>query len=515
MNRILATARFGFRSDTLENWQSKNPELLAGEFGVVTGRKTPGDNLENKSQKVKIGDGIHHWNELEWWSGGISDGSGGTIEVDQIFDPTSSNPQSGKAVAEAIENCGGSGNGTTLPAHKNTPHKPQTKIVNNCQTSTTYKGSGLSVNTTDHILGSQCVRVSGKDAYIRFTTNTFDMKNNHLVVKIKVNSFTEDTCRILIKVGHTTNSSNYAWYTLSKKNSNSVFGEWEEYTVPYLSYSYATGDATALDFENINDVFVMLSEGTGNFDIQFIGLRQNPQSKGIISFTFDDSWKSQYTGIKTLAERGLTGTIYHIEGIPDSTTLSTEELKELVKYYGADIEVHGADFYNNMTTEEIVEVWKNTQQYLRENGISDGRHLAYPGGQYPKKATDEVMKYFDSARTIDGYIYQESFPPYNNYQLRAFSGVMDSNIAKVKQQIDRTVENKNWLILVFHKIESGSGDMYCTPEALAEIADYAINSGARIMNIAEVYETNGGGGGGSVNIEDVIDALPIYNGEVG
>jgi hypothetical protein len=49
---------------------------------------------------------------------------------------------------------------------------------------------------------------------------------------------------------------------------------------------------------------------------------------------------------------------------------------------------------------------------------------------------------------------------------------------------------------------------------LGEIADYAIASGANIMNIAEVFETNGGGIGGSVNIDDVINALPIYNGEV-
>jgi hypothetical protein len=55
--------------------------------------------------------------------------------------------------------------------------------------------------------------------------------------------------------------------------------------------------------------------------------------------------------------------------------------------------------------------------------------------------------------------------------------------------------------------------MYCSPAALAELADYAIASGARTMNIAEVFETNGGGTGGA-SIEDIINALPVYNGEV-
>lgn len=406
-----------------------------------------------------------------------------------------------------------------LPPHKNIPRKPQTVIVNNCQDSTTYKGSGLTVNTTDHIIGSQCVNVSGQTAYVRFTKNVFDIKNNHLVVKIRVNSL-DDNVVLYVKAKHTTSETDYVTYFLDKKNSNSLFGEWREYTIPYLSYSDYHGDVSTLDFTAINDVFVGVKDnsggtGSGDIDVQFVGLRSNNQSKGIISFTFDDGWKSQYDGIKILAERGLTGTIYHIEELSDTETLTTAELKELVKYYNADIEVHGANFYNSMTSDEIVEVWKSNQNYLKKNGLSDGRHLAYPGGQYPSQASDIVMKYFDSARTIDGCIQQETFPPHDNYKMRAFTGVSDDKVSLVKQQIDRTVENKSWLILVFHKIEDGhSGDgMYCTPSALAEIADYAIASGARIMNVAEVFETNGGGSGGA-NIDDIINALPVYNGEV-
>lgn len=67
--RILARARFKFRSDTLVNWVTENPILLSGEFGVVTGLNEDGDGKENKTQKVKIGDGISAWNDLDWWYG--------------------------------------------------------------------------------------------------------------------------------------------------------------------------------------------------------------------------------------------------------------------------------------------------------------------------------------------------------------------------------------------------------------------------------------------------------------
>ena len=110
-NYIHANARFAFRSDTLENWESINPILRAGEFGIVTNG--------SETQKVKIGDGVTPWNELSWWMGpkgntgiqgpqgiqgekGEKGDDGATPIIDQIYDPNSENAQSGTAVAEAI-----------------------------------------------------------------------------------------------------------------------------------------------------------------------------------------------------------------------------------------------------------------------------------------------------------------------------------------------------------------------------------------------------------------------------
>ena len=59
--KIFGNARYAFRRDTLENWESVNPTLLGGEIGVVT------DGTE--TEKVKIGDGKTPWNDLSWWKG--------------------------------------------------------------------------------------------------------------------------------------------------------------------------------------------------------------------------------------------------------------------------------------------------------------------------------------------------------------------------------------------------------------------------------------------------------------
>ena len=60
--RISGKIRNSFRSDKLGNWESENPVLLKGEFGVVT-------NPLDSTKRVKIGDGVTAWNNLGWWYG--------------------------------------------------------------------------------------------------------------------------------------------------------------------------------------------------------------------------------------------------------------------------------------------------------------------------------------------------------------------------------------------------------------------------------------------------------------
>jgi hypothetical protein len=67
--KIYGRARHMFRNDSMVEWQRVNPILKRGEPGVVTGRYKVGDMLEDPTQKFKIGDGIHAWNDLPWWEG--------------------------------------------------------------------------------------------------------------------------------------------------------------------------------------------------------------------------------------------------------------------------------------------------------------------------------------------------------------------------------------------------------------------------------------------------------------
>lgn len=59
------------RKDTKTNWETENPVLLDGEFGV-----------EKPSYKLKIGDGTTAWNDLNYIGTVVSEDSDNIIEYD-------------------------------------------------------------------------------------------------------------------------------------------------------------------------------------------------------------------------------------------------------------------------------------------------------------------------------------------------------------------------------------------------------------------------------------------------
>lgn len=114
-NKIYLNSTFGYREDTLKNWQTANPVLEKGELSFVR------DGFDGKF--VKIGDGHTKWNDLPFaplpkGEKGEKGEPGGDYVlteadkteiadkakpfIDQTFLPTSLNAQSGKAVAEAV-----------------------------------------------------------------------------------------------------------------------------------------------------------------------------------------------------------------------------------------------------------------------------------------------------------------------------------------------------------------------------------------------------------------------------
>jgi lysophospholipase L1-like esterase/peptidoglycan/xylan/chitin deacetylase (PgdA/CDA1 family) len=378
-------------------------------------------------------------------------------------------------------------------------HKPFTNIINDCQTLSDWTSPSdgvLEVDAANFILGKQSLHCNKQ---MRCTKHTYDLLNNDIVLKLRINSIAQGAS-LELRAGGGDGTSLFV-YEITRGTTWTVSKDWQEIAIPHTAYRY---DNAAADFKNINNIYIAASGGAVDWNLQYIGLRPKRLTKGIVTFTFDDGYKSQYTGIKLLAEKGITGTIFHITPANDNG-LNVSELQELVNYYGADIEVHGNPafitdtvpeaerngFSAAWTEESLKAYWDEQRNYLKENGLSEGKHMAYPNGQFPDRVVQMARTYFESCRTIIPFIPLETYPPADKYRLRAVSGVGAYNVTvdKVKSYIDRANETGAWLILVFHKIGDGPDSMWCSEADLEAIADYAISSGAHIMNYAEVMDS--------------------------
>ena len=414
-------------------------------------------------------------------------------------------------------------------------HTPFTRIIDDCQDTTNWtinNQNGLDpITIEDHIIGSQKSTEDIEDSKIAKlyslhcnnnmlfkNMDTCDLTDAYIVIKVRVNSIGDKT-QLILRLGNEVTTGK-AYYEIGRKSNWTTPEGWQEIIISSNNYSYCS--STPMDFSKINEIYICASpmqQGitpSADWNLQYVGTRPKTTNKGIVTFTFDDGWDSQYTGVKLLAEKGITSTIFTIkEAVESGNYLTLDNLKSLVTLYNTDIEVHGDPAYiyakDEAIYQNVVNAWKNSnpnkeypfwtddslkshwsssQKWIKENGLGEGNHLAYPNGVFPEHVVELAKDYFDSCRTIIPFMPTETLPVADRYRIRAVSSVGEVvKVDTIKQYIDRMSKDGGWLVLVLHKIGNDPGNgMYCSEEDLSTIADYAIDSGVDIMNYAEVME---------------------------
>ena len=215
----------------------------------------------------------------------------------------------------------------------------------------------------------------------------------------------------------------------------------------------------------------------------------------IISFTFDDAPKtSLVTGGKILGAYGRRATFFVSLGLldrqsPSGIIASRQDLARAVAD-GHELGCHTFDHLDPWKTAPgrfIESVEKNSRALTTVIPGAAFTTFAYPISEPAFRVKRRLEKYFRCCRG-GGQTYNAGTTDLN--LLKAFfldrRNKVDMN--SVKQLIDDNNANLGWLIFATHDITEQSSPYGCRPEFLDKVVDYAANSGALILPVAEAFD---------------------------
>jgi peptidoglycan/xylan/chitin deacetylase (PgdA/CDA1 family) len=195
-------------------------------------------------------------------------------------------------------------------------------------------------------------------------------------------------------------------------------------------------------------------------------------SQGMVTFSFDDGFKSVYTnGIPILNKANIKSTQAIITTyFTEPGYMSLADVKAMAKK-GHEIASHSrthADLINISKAKAKTEI-AGSYKDLVARGISP-KTFVYPYGNSNSSVVSQVKNAgYTGARGVkSGY----NSPNSDKYDLMDQHVTSDVKWETIKQWIDTAVDNKQWVILEMHKQDKNGGEYSNDPALLQTIVDY-------------------------------------------
>ena len=217
--------------------------------------------------------------------------------------------------------------------------------------------------------------------------------------------------------------------------------------------------------------------------------------KGMVSFTFDDGYKSVYdNALPILQAYGFPGVVYVINNLVEAgengnkfymTISDLHALENTGWEVGGHSKTH--ETLTTLTDDKLIDEIGGSYQFLKDNGFNV-RSMAYPHGNSNYNVRKIASDYFEFAR---GYPYSSSvfdYPIFGKYDLPWVSSY--DGLSKLKEWVDYAETNKKWVIFTFHQVNPHD-------EPLEPLAEYVSTKDVNVVTISEGMDMLGYNGNGS------------------
>lgn len=211
-----------------------------------------------------------------------------------------------------------------------------------------------------------------------------------------------------------------------------------------------------------------------------------PFNVGKISFTFDDGVESIYDyALPIFKTRGVSATAYiATDWIEETGYMTWPQVQSLQNDQNWEIGSHTVSHAELplLSDIDINKELTESKDILVAKGLRVSSFAA-PYGAYDDRVLNTSSRNYAQHRGFWDRDDLNSFP-YNNTVLMVESVDRDTISSDVFALIDRAINERKWLILVFHEVlpDTISDYIYTTlPEELEKMVDYALASGIEIV----------------------------------
>jgi len=213
-----------------------------------------------------------------------------------------------------------------------------------------------------------------------------------------------------------------------------------------------------------------------------------------ISFSFDDFPRSAFlVGGAILKKYAIRGSYYASLGLmgnesPVGKIFSLKDLKELIDE-GHELGCHTYDHTDSWEGKpEVFEesIMKNRQALEAVSPETAFKTMSYPKRHPHPRIKQVAGRYFECCRG-GGQNFNTINLDLNNLKSYFIDWKNRHNPAEIKALIDRNTEANGWLIVSTHDISGDPSRFGCDPRFFEEIVIHAVQSGATVLPVHEVY----------------------------
>jgi hypothetical protein len=120
-------------------------------------------------------------------------------------------------------------------------------------------------------------------------------------------------------------------------------------------------------------------------------------------------------------------------------------------------------YLSQLTTAQVDKELADSKTYLENLIGKPVVDFASPFGDYSESVNTEIMKYYQSHRTVDeGFNSKDNFDP---YRIRVQNMTPTTTLAQYQGWLDQAKADNTWLVLVYHRITNETPEAFDTPTA--------------------------------------------------